>query len=392
MPRKSQISSPLSFWATELAYGGIQAYQNDKDAGRTNLDYRYWLAARTPEFKAEFGPWEQLRAERNVHAMESLNVQHPIEWSGLSLEEIRGEMNKELNRVKGSERGGKPPIPILHPQLGHIRVGKAGIGKSKNTSGDPAKILVASQIISLLPKSVYSQSEPLYKAKRDPQIVGYSRLLAKVNVDGLPLVAVFTIERKTDGNWYYNTVVLLDEKRKTREFQIDGLTRTVPVQGAPLAGLLERKRTPFERVKSAFVSKELNPETGEPTARAIGQFLDLSLSVGDSTKWGTFRALDPESQKLIHTAKQLREAYHAETRKEGKMRVRESAKGISKSIDGPGQTAISLRAALMAFITGKGGEQPLREFALAHDRAIARSRELLRGKSQSSGHSLGIDL
>jgi len=165
MPNPSQNTAPLSFWATELAYGGVHAYQKDKDAGRTKLDYRYWLAARTPEFKAEFGPWEQLRAQTKVQTMDPIEVRWPRVWRELSLEAIRGEMTKGLNRLKGNEREGKPPIPILHPELGLILVGKAGVGKSKNTSGDPAKVLVSSELQSLIPHAIYSHSEILHKKR-----------------------------------------------------------------------------------------------------------------------------------------------------------------------------------------------------------------------------------
>jgi len=211
-------------------------------------------------------------------------------------------------------------------------------------------------------------------------------------VEDLPLVAIFTIERKTDGNWYYNTVILHDPKAKTREFQIDGLTRTTLVQVASLAGLGQRERTPFERVNPDFVSKELDSETGEPTASAISKFLNLSLILGAPAKRPELQGLGPESTKLIQTARALRSSYQAETRKEGKTAVRESVSEAAKSIAGPGLTAIPLRAVLKAFVTGKGGERPLREFALAHDQAAVLSRELSRRNNQSIGRSLGIDL
>jgi len=392
MPRKSQTSPPLSFWATELAYGGIQAYQNDKDAGRTNLDYRYWLAARTPEFKAEFGPWEQLRAQERLDKAEGVEILSSEGDKGSDLRVLRSEMRDILKGLMRNKETGKPAVPIPHPELGNIFVGTSGLKKSTSNSANPYKILTTKEICKILPKAIYSHSEPLNKEKSDRQLVGYSTLLAKVKIDEVSLVAFFTLERKTDGNWYYNTVVLDDEKEKTREFQAGGLTRTALVQGTPLAGLVERKRTPFERVNPDFVSKELNPETGEPTTSAICRFLKLSLNLGASDKKQEFQKLSPESQKLIQTARALRQAHHAETRKEGKARLLEAASEASKSIVGPGLTAIPLRAALKAFVTGKGGEHSLREFALAHDRAIARSRELSRGKSQSSSRSLGIDL
>jgi len=365
------LLSPLtSLRATELAYGGVQSFQKDKNAGRTKLDYRYWLVARTLEFRAEFGPWEQLRAEHRVDATAPTDIHYPNRWRGLSLETIREEMTKGLSKLKGNEREGKAPVPILHPELGAILVGKGGIGKTKAHSADAAKILVASQIQSLIPKAIYSHSEVLHKEKRNSQIVGYSTLLAKVHIEKSPMVAVFTAERKTDGVWYYNTVVLHEPKEKTREFQIDGLTRTALVQVASLAGLERSEGEFFERVNPDFVSKELDAETGEPTAAAIRGFIDSSMGTGSSSD-ESFQALSPESKKLIQTARKAREAYRAQTRKEGRARVRECASEAAKAIAGPEEAVISLKAALMAFVTEKGGEQPLREFALAYDHSDA---------------------
>jgi|GEM_PF-1974548 len=379
------LLSPLtSLRATELAYGGVKSFQKDKNAGRTKLDYRYWLVARTLEFRAEFGPWEQLRAEHRVDATAPTDIHYPNRWRGLSLETIREEMIKGLSKLKGNEREGKAPVPILHPELGAILVGKGGIGKTKAHSADPSKILVASQIQSLIPRAIYSHSEVLHKEKRNSQIVGYSTLLAKVHIEKSPMVAVFTIERKTDGVWYYNTVVLHETKEKTREFQIDGLTRTALVQVASLAGLEQSKGEVFERVNPDFVSKELDAATGEPTAAAIRRFIDFSMGIGSPSEKESFQALSLESKKLIEAARNAREAYRAQTRKEGRERVRECASEAARAIAGPEEAIISLKAAFMAFVTEKGGEQPLREFALAYGRARTPSNTLPHDRSKDS--------
>lgn len=50
-------SSP-SFDSTARTYGGREAYERAKAAGRTKLTYGQWVQVRTPEFKAWFGDWE----------------------------------------------------------------------------------------------------------------------------------------------------------------------------------------------------------------------------------------------------------------------------------------------------------------------------------------------
>ncbi len=46
------------FKETERAYGGREAYDRAKAAGKTKLNYGQWVQVRTPNFKAWFGDWE----------------------------------------------------------------------------------------------------------------------------------------------------------------------------------------------------------------------------------------------------------------------------------------------------------------------------------------------
>jgi hypothetical protein len=52
--------SKASLRETERAYGGREAYERAKAAGRTKLDYPQWVQVRTDEFKSGFGDWEAL--------------------------------------------------------------------------------------------------------------------------------------------------------------------------------------------------------------------------------------------------------------------------------------------------------------------------------------------
>ncbi|HEH9616994.1 TPA: hypothetical protein SIC63_002204 [Pasteurella multocida] len=54
---RSQQEMP-SFYETEKALGGYEAYQQAVKGGKTELSYRQWVQVRTPEFKAWFGDWE----------------------------------------------------------------------------------------------------------------------------------------------------------------------------------------------------------------------------------------------------------------------------------------------------------------------------------------------
>src|SRR5690606_11024294 len=54
------------FRRTERAYGGREAYDRAKQAGRTKLNYRQWVQVRTPAFKAWFGDFELANLERSM--------------------------------------------------------------------------------------------------------------------------------------------------------------------------------------------------------------------------------------------------------------------------------------------------------------------------------------
>ncbi|MEW5709852.1 MAG: DEAD/DEAH box helicase family protein [Pseudomonadota bacterium] len=54
------------FAATERAYGGREAYERERAAGRTKLAYAQWVRVRTPQFKARFGDWELAALEKTL--------------------------------------------------------------------------------------------------------------------------------------------------------------------------------------------------------------------------------------------------------------------------------------------------------------------------------------
>ncbi|MCZ2106009.1 MAG: hypothetical protein LC106_01280, partial [Burkholderiales bacterium] len=55
---KPVTEADRQFKETERAYGGREAYDRAKAAGKTKLTYGQWVQVRTPNFKAWFGDWE----------------------------------------------------------------------------------------------------------------------------------------------------------------------------------------------------------------------------------------------------------------------------------------------------------------------------------------------
>ncbi|NZA01204.1 hypothetical protein H0I39_04435 [Ottowia beijingensis] len=124
----------------------------------------------------------------------------------------------------------KNKTAITHPELGEIRVGREGAKKSENSARDPAKSLVTADLEAVLPQSIVARSEPS-RGMDGPDIAGYSTLLARVNVDGVPLVAAFTVRHQSDGRWYYNSVAQHDAQEKPAIPM--GVLTSNPVQVSP---------------------------------------------------------------------------------------------------------------------------------------------------------------
>lgn len=250
------------FATTSRAYGGIEGHAQAQAAGRTSLDYPQWVQVRTPAFKEWFGDWQAVRAQERLDAMELVEVRIPVDWRDLPLSEMRARMVVELDRMVRDQ------VQIEHPELGRIHVGRVGVKKTKSTSPDPAKVLVAADIEALIPASIYARSEPS-RGGDGPNIDGYSTLLTKVSVDDVPLVAAFTVRHQSDGRWYYNAVTLHDVNRKERARDSNGRPdhhRSDGSRFAPLAGLHEFSRRSLARVNPDTVSKAVDSKTGEPLA------------------------------------------------------------------------------------------------------------------------------
>jgi|GEM_PF-1961943 len=258
----SQTGDTYQLRAVETAVGGHEAYERAKAEGKTELTYHQWLQVRTPEFKAWLGDWEGLRAQQALDQMEPVKVVSPQEWRGLPIEQLRKNALGKLKALVGDKTTGKGFTEIAHPELGVIRVDSRGVKKTKDASRDPAKLLIAANIQEVLPQAIYSRSEVADREDR-PNLEGTSKLLARVNIDGVDLVALFTIFREPDGKWYYNTVTLSDGNGKARGSTTEHGRKTEPPT-ASITGLSEHQRAALRRVNPESVSKAINPRTGEP--------------------------------------------------------------------------------------------------------------------------------
>jgi len=121
---RGEGGTPEQFRATERAYGGREAWQRARDAGRTKLTYGQWVTVRTPAFKAWFGDWEAPRAQQRSDVSkvvdangEPLVVYHGTQadfdtFESRSPQRVMWQDGKELKRADswdmGDDRTGAP--------------------------------------------------------------------------------------------------------------------------------------------------------------------------------------------------------------------------------------------------------------------------------------------
>ena len=249
----------------------------------------------TPEFKAWFGDWQALAAQTQLDAMEPIKVNVPAAWRDLSVGELRERVRESLDRMVRAN------VVIRHPELGDIRVGRTGERKTVSEGRDPAKLLIAADIESIIPSSINAGSEPVTGY---PGVRGYSKLVARVDVGGAPMVAVFTLREQNDGQWYYNTVAVEDAQKQTPAEA--GAATAGPVRGTSakterhplLTAVGEFVRRPLVRVNPDSVSKVVD-EQGRPLVVYHGTRHDFDAFDIDRGELGAHFGTKDQANQIV---------------------------------------------------------------------------------------------
>lgn len=250
------IAQDEEFAQTERAYGGRGAYEKAREAGRTKLSYRQWVQVRTPAFKRWFGDWEALRAQQRLDAMEPVNVRVPNEWRDLPADELRQRVRQALEDLRASGE------PLHHPEIGDVALSQSGVKKSLSSSADPAKLLLLGDLRKAFEASIFASAKPALD--KGPNVVGFEKLLVRLDVAGTPLVATFTVQRQSDGRLFYNAVTL-DEQEKETPAASPGDTPIAGERATPAIARVESfSRKSLSRVNPDTVSKIVDADTGEP--------------------------------------------------------------------------------------------------------------------------------
>lgn len=189
--RRFVEQGPAAARAGRSGSGALPALTFSMSKGQNQTD--------TEAFKRWFGDWQALAAQKRLDAMKPVKVNVPAEWRGRPVAELRERVRDALDEMVRSQ------ATIEHPELGAIRVGRAGERKTISEGRDPAKLLIAADLANVLPKSILAGQSA---SESSQNILSFAKLIARVDVDGDPLVAVFAVRQQTDGSWYYNTTAL----------------------------------------------------------------------------------------------------------------------------------------------------------------------------------------
>lgn len=271
------LSWPVVFEGKNIKAKRNSGTFNESASTRYNVNDQ----TKTPAFVRWFGDWQAARAEARLDAMQPITIRTPAEWRGLSVAELRRRVEASLEALGDSGK------PLKHPEIGEVKIVRRGIGKALSASADPAKLLVLGDLRKAFEGSIYASSKP---AEGKPSVMGYDKLLARVNIDGQELVAVLTVETLRNGQQFYNAVTLNDGQKKAP---------VASPRDTPIAG---ERATSANTGTTNFVRRELdrvNPDTVSKVVDADGRPLVVYHgTASDFSEFKKAKAQDKDGRRL----------------------------------------------------------------------------------------------
>ncbi|PIA74323.1 hypothetical protein CDR19_04470 [Ectopseudomonas toyotomiensis] len=220
----------------------------------SNLTQKQWHQTRGDNFKRWFGDWQALDAQSRLDDKAPLKLRMPDTWKELS---ERDRLEKVEASLKTMARQSEA---LPHDDLGDVTMAMSGAKKAASTAADPAKQAVLTRLQQAFEHSIYASST---LSTQSGQTAAYHKLLAPIDVDGVPLVAVFTVREDVNGRMFYNTVTV---DRKENALAVPPGDMSSDAQGSLPANTKASGtfvRRPLARVNPEDVSK-VTDGNGEP--------------------------------------------------------------------------------------------------------------------------------
>ncbi|HBZ95813.1 MAG TPA: hypothetical protein DEO91_19605 [Pseudomonas sp.] len=165
----------------------------------SKLTQKQWHQARSDNFKRWFGDWQALDAQSRLDDKAPLKLRMPDTWKELSERERLEKVEASLKTMARQSEA------LPHDDLGDVTMAMSGAKKAASTAADPAKQAVLTRLQQAFEHSIYASST---LSTQSGQTAAYHKLLAPIDVDGVPLVAVFTVREDVNGRMFYNTVTV----------------------------------------------------------------------------------------------------------------------------------------------------------------------------------------
>lgn len=277
--------SEQQFRDTERAYGGREAYERAKAAGKTKLNYRQWVQVRTPNFKAFFGDWESVRARTDLQQMNSVKTRFDAAFNA-DFAQAKAQSRAEFKKLSdATERDGFGAV-ASDGRL--IKFSGRGFKEVAQHAADRRVLAVAANL-----KSLFESAVPLYSTKPDSemqQVSSFHYYGVKADfIERSEAYVLLEVIERTNGDFFYDAdATSIEEIRAATSAPLANQTKS----GAGDIGAARKGRLAqwWQGVNPETVSKVTDPDTSEPMVMYHGTSKDNDFDkfkVGPRGSWFT---------------------------------------------------------------------------------------------------------
>lgn len=233
----------------------------------SKLNQKQWHQTRSENFKRWFGDWQAVATQQRLEAIKPLKLRMPEAWKDMSEKQKLAAVEAALKNMARDQE------VLHHDELGDVQVGMRGVKKAVSSAADPAKKLVLQRLRETFEHSIYTGQQEDQGGRNG---LTYHKLIAPIEIDGMPLAALFTVREDANGAFFYNAVTV-SRKEETpaaspRELTLSDQRSTSAITGASVDFL----RQPLARVNPDSVSK-VTDGNGEPLVLYHGTAEEFSV-------------------------------------------------------------------------------------------------------------------
>ncbi len=227
----------------------------------SRLGHRQWHQARSKNFKQWFGDWQAVATQERLDAMKPLRLRMPEAWKGMSEKDRLAAVTAAL---KGMAKAGEV---LHHSEMGDIRMSMSGVKKATSSAADPAKKIVLARLRESFERSVYAGAELDQQGR--PDVLAFHRLIMPIDLDGVPLAAIFTVRETSQGQFFYNTVTVArkDEAPAASPGEVSNAQITTPAFTGASASAVSPRDMTQEGQRSTAANTEVSSFVRQPLAR-----------------------------------------------------------------------------------------------------------------------------